>query len=180
MLTTTTPQVTYVADGATLAYSFAFKMWAATVESEIAVVYQDGESDEATLTLTTNYTISATNNDYSSGGTVTLVTGSSYITSGKTITIKSDLLRQQTFGLDVGGDLNPDDLETVLDRYVRMLQEAELYGSVAQTAISAFYQTQLEKTTAKAARETLLIYPVIMCYDGEVLTYENEVLTWVA
>ena len=52
--------------------------------------------------------MSAANNDYSSGGTVTLATGSSYITSGKTLTIRSELPRTQTYNLDTGGDLNLD------------------------------------------------------------------------
>ena len=175
-LTTTTPSVTYTADGATLAYDFTFKMWQATVEDELVVVYQEGESDEATLALNTDYTISAANNDYSSGGTVTLVTGSSYITSGKTITIKSDLLRSQTMSLEVGGALNPITLEDILDRITRMIQEVELYDSVAQTSISAFYVTQLAKTTAKAAREALLIYPNIICIDNAVVCNNNEVV----
>jgi len=175
-LTTTTPSVTHATDGVTLAFSFAFKMWQATVEDELVVVYQEGESDEATLALTTDYTISAANNDYSSGGTVTLVTGSSYITSGKTITIKSDLLRSQTMSLEVGGSLNPLTLVEQLDRLVRMIQEVELYGSVAQTSISAFYVTQLAKTTAKAAREALLIYPNIVCSFDVVLCCNNEIV----
>ncbi len=178
-LTTTTPQVTYDTDGSTLEYDFAFKMWLATVEDEIAVVFQEGESDEATLALNTDYTLSAPNNNYSSGGTVTLVTGSAYAVTGKTITIKSDLLRQQTYDLQHGGSLNTDSLETVLDRYVRMIQEAELQGTIEQTAITAFMKTLLTDTTAEEARETLLIYPVIVTYNGDVVTYNGEVVTYV-
>jgi hypothetical protein len=179
-LATTTPQVTHNTDGATLAFDFTFKMWQATVEDEIAVVFQSGESDEATLALTTDYTLSAPNNDYSSGGTVTLVTGSDYAVTGKTITIKSDLLRQQTYDLQHGDGMNPTSLETILDKYVRMIQEAELQGTIEQTEITAYMKTLLAKTTAAAARDTLLIYPAILCYEGNVLTHENEVLTWVA
>lgn len=179
-LATTTPQITYDTDGATLAFDFSFKMWQATVEDEIAVVFNEGETDEATLALTTDYTLSAPNNDYSSGGTVTLVSGSDYAADGNTITIKSDLLRQQEYDLQHGGALNTESLETVLDRYVRMIQEAELQGTVEQTAITAFYITQLTKTTAEAARASLLIYPVVMVHEGKILTYEGEILTWVA
>lgn len=129
-LATTTPQVTYDTDGVTLAFDFTFKMWRATVEDEIAVVFQDGESDEATLAITADYTLSSPNNDYSSGGTVTLVADSAYAVTGKTITIKSDLLRKQEYDLKHGGELNPESLEAVLDRYVRMIQEAELQGTI--------------------------------------------------
>lgn len=176
MLTVTTPQVSYTADGATLAFDFTFKMWADTIDNEITVVFQEGETDEATLALTTDYTLSAANNDYSTGGTVTLVTGSAYITSGKTITIKSSLLRSQTYGLDFGGDINPDSLEKVLDRYVRMIQEAELQGTIEQTAISAFYKTQVTKTTAKLARESLQIAESVVCHDDQVICRDNEVV----
>jgi len=180
MLTTTTPQVTANTDGATLAFDFNFKMWQTTVEDELAVVFQEGETDEATLVVNTDYTLSASNNDYSSGGTVTLVAGSVYAADNKTITIKSVLLRKQTYDLEHGGALNTDSLETVLDRYVRMIQEAELQGSIEQTAITQFYITQLTKSTAETARDSLLMYPVIMCFEGEILVYEGEVLTYVA
>ncbi len=176
-LTVTTPKVTQNTDGSTLDFSFSFKMWQATVEDEIAVIFQEGESDEATLALTTDYTLSAPNNDYSTGGTVSLVAGSVYAVTGKTITIKSDLTRSQTYELETGGDISPDTLEQVLDRYVRMIQEAELNGTIEQTALSAFYITQLLKTSAEAARDSLLIYSVIVCVDNAVVCVDNEVVT---
>ncbi len=178
-LATTTPQVTADTDGSNLAFDFEFKMWQSTVEDEIAVIFNEGEDDEATLTLTTDYTLSAPNNNYSSGGTVTLVAGSTYAATGNTITIKSDLLRSQEYNLETGGDLNVITLEEVLDRYVRMIQEAELQGTIEQTAITTFYKTQLTKTTAAEARDSLLIYPVIQCYENDVQCYENEIQTYV-
>jgi len=176
-LATTTPQVTLDTDGSTLAFDFDFKMWQATVEDEIAVVFQEGETDEATLAFGTDYTLSAPNNNYDTGGTVTLVSDSDYAVTGKTITIKSDLLRSQEYDLKHGGGLNPESLETVLDRYVRMIQEAELQGTIEQTAITAFYITQLTKTTAKAARETLEIYSAIVCNQNQVVCNQNKVVT---
>ena len=124
-----------------------------------------------------DYTLSAPNNDYSDGGTVSLVAGSDYAADGNTITIKSALLRQQTYDLEHGGVLNPDSLEAVLDRYVRMIQEAELQGSIEQTALSSYMKTLLTDTTAKEARDTLLIYPVIMCIGNAVVCVDNEVVT---
>lgn len=177
MLATTTPQITLNTDGATLAFDFEFKMWQATIEDELAVVFNEGETDEATLAFTTDYTLSAPNNDYSSGGTVTLVTGSDYAVTGKTITIKSALLRSQTYDLEHGGQLNTDSLETVLDRYIRMIQEAELQGAIEQTALSSYMKTLLTDTTAAEARDTLLIYPVIVCKDNAVVCKNNEVVT---
>ena len=136
-LTTTTPRVTPNTDGVTLAFDFDFKMWSATVGDELAVIFNEGVTDEeATLELGTDYTLSAPNNDYSDGGTVTLVTGSEYAADGNVITIKSALLRKQEYDLEHGGVLNPDSLETVLDRMVRIIQEAELFGTIEQTAIT--------------------------------------------
>lgn len=178
-LTTTTPQITYDTDGATLAFDFSFKMWSATVSSELAVVFNEGETDEATLTVVTDYTLSAPNNEYDDGGTVTLVSGSAYAADGNTLTIKSALSRSQTYDLEHGGALNTDSLETVLDRYVRMIQEAELQGTIEQTAITTYMKTLLTDTTAAEARDTLLMYPVIQCYENDVQCYENEVQTYV-
>lgn len=162
-LTITTPQIEYTMDGATLAFDFAFKMWQATVEDEIVVVYQEGESDEATLALATDYSLSAANNDYSSGGTVTLNTGSAYITAGKTLLIKSAVPRSQTYNIEHGGGLNEASLEQTLDRQTRMIQEAETYDSISQTALDS---------SIKA------LFGNILCYEGDVLTYENDILTF--
>lgn len=177
-LSTTTPQVTYDTNG-TLAFDFIFKMWTATVDDEIAVVFNVDETDETTLELNTDYTLSAPNNDYKDGGTVTLVTGSAYAAADNTITIKSALRRKTEYDLQHGGELNTATLIIEIERLVRMVQEAESQGTIEQTAITAFYKTQLTKATAEEARKTLLIYPVILCYEGNVLTYENEILTYV-
>lgn len=176
MLTTTTPKVPHNTDGETLAFDFEFKMWTATVADELAVIFNEGEDDEAALALTTDYTLSAANNDYTDGGTVTLVTGSAYAANGNTITIKSALLRKQEYDLERGGPLKPDSLETVLDRYVRMIQEAELFGTIEQTAITQFYKTQLTKATAEAAKDTLDIYSVIVCNEGHIVTNQERVV----
>ena len=178
-LSTTTPKVTLDTDGSTLAFDFSFKMWVSAVETELAVVFNEDETDEATLALNTDYTLSAPNNDYTDGGTVTLVTGSDYAADGNTITIKSALSRNMEYNLQHGGQLDTDALETILERMVRMVQEAELEGTIEQTAITAFYKTQLTKASAAAARDSLLIYPVVLVHNGEVLTHEGQVLTHV-
>lgn len=178
-LSTTTPKETKNTDGSVLAFDFSFKMWSAAVETELAVVFNEGETDEATLALNTDYTLSAPNNDYKDGGTVTLVTGSDYAANGNTITIESALTRSQTYDLEHGGALNTDSLETVLDRMVRIIQELELSGAIEQTALSSYMKTLLTDTTAQEARDTLLIYPPVLVYEGEVLTYEGEILTYV-
>ena len=162
-LSITTPQIEYTMDGATLAFDFAFKMWQATVEDEIVVVFQEGETDEATLSLATDYSLSAPNNDYSSGGTVTLNSGSAFITNGKTLLIKSSVPRSMTLVLKNNDGLNVDALEVDLERKTRMIQEAETYSSISQTALDS---------SIKA------LFANILVYEGDVLTYENDVLTF--
>lgn len=175
-LSTTTPRVTTDTDGSTLEFDFTFKMWSAAVETELAVVFNEDETDEATLEINTDYTLSAPNNDYKDGGTVTLVAGSEYAADGNTITIKSALIRSQTYGLEHGGALNPDTLETILDRMVRIIQEAELFGTIEQTALSSYMKTLLTDTTAKEARNTLQIYPVIVCNENQIVCNENHIV----
>lgn len=161
-LSTTTPQIEYTMDGGTLAFDFAFKMWQAAINDEIEVVYQEGETDEATLSVATDYTLSAANNDYSSGGTVTLNTGSAYITSGKKLLIKSSVPRSQTYNIEPGGGLNEASLEQVLDRQARMIQEAEAYSSISQTALDS---------SIKA------LFADIVVHDGNVITHNGDIIT---
>ncbi len=175
-LASTTPQITYNGDGSTVEFDFAFKMWTATVSDELAVIIDEGESTEETLIYGTDYSLSAPNNDFSSGGTVTV---EETYTSAQTITIKSSLTRSQEFGFINNDKLDVPNLETAADRLIRIIQELELSGAIEQTAITDFYKTQLTKTTAKAARETLVIYPPVLVYEGEVLVYEDEVLIYV-
>ncbi len=162
-LSTTTPQIAYNMDGFTLEYDFPFKMWQGTENDETVVIYQEGETDEATLAVGTDYTLSAANNDYSSGGTVTLSTGSSYITAGKTLLIKSSVPRSQTYNIEYGGGLNEALLEKVLDRQARMIQEAEAFSSISQTALD---------NSIKA-----LFADILVDESGNVLTHNGNILT---
>lgn len=164
MLTTTAPQIEYTMNGVTLAFAFEFKMWRPTVADEINAVYQEGETDEATLSINTDYTLSAPNNDYSTGGTVTLNSGSSYITAGKKLLIKSSLPRSMTVNLNTGGGLNLPSLEIQLERYVRMLQEAETYSSISQTALDVSILANLSKVVTYKGD--------VVCYNGDIVTYD--------
>ncbi len=161
MLTSTPRTITYSTNGSTLAFDFSFKMWRETIETDIVVVFQEGESDEATLLEATDFTLIAANNDYSSGGTVTLNTGSIYAVNGKTITIRSELPRTQTYNLETGGDLDLDNLETVLDRQTAMIKEAEEQQSISQTLTVAAVNAQLA---------------LVMIHDGSVVTYNNDIV----
>ena len=175
-LASTTPQVTYNGDGATVDFDFSFPMWTSTVTTELAVILDVDEDTEETLVYGTDYTLSASNNDYSSGGTVT--TTETYA-STQTITIRSSLTRSQEFSFTTNDTLNTENLEAAADRLVRMVQEAELQGTIEQTEITTYMKTLLTKTAAAAARDSLLIYPVVQCYENEIQCYENEIQTYV-
>ena len=162
-LSATTRRIEYTMNGSTLAFDFAFKMWQRSVRDEVVVVFQKDETDEATLSVNTDYTLSAPNNNYDTGGTVTLATGSAYITSGKTLLIKSALPRTQTYDLQHGGELNTDSLKTILDRMTAMIKEAEEEGSISQTALD---------NSIKARFADILVDK-----DGNVLTHDGDVLT---
>ncbi len=177
MLTTTTPKVTANTDGSTLEFDFTFKMWAATVATELAVIFNEDETDEATLVLNTDYTLNAPNNDYSTGGTVTLATDSDYAATGNTITIKSALALSQNVNFEIGGGLSEEDLEEALDRNTRINQESRLFGTIESTELTAYIKTLLNDSTAKEARDTLLIAPTMVCKNNEIVCKDNEIVT---
>lgn len=175
-LSATTRYETHNTDGSTLAFDFAFKMWSDKISDELVVVFNEGETDKKDLILNTHYTLSAPNNDYEDGGTVTLVTGSPYAADGNVITIKSTVARSQTYSLERGGGLNEETLVTVLDRFAAMIIEAIEQGTIEQTAITQFYKTQLTKSTAAEARDTLDIYSVIVCNENQIVCNENQIV----
>lgn len=177
-LATTTPKVTYDTDGATLAFDFTFKMWAAGVSSELAVIFNEDEDDEATLVVDTDYTLSAPNNDYSSGGTVTLATGSAYAANGNTITIKSALAVEQELEIPYTGGFPPKSVEYQFDKVIRIIQQIVLDGGISSTAASAYIETLLNDASAAEARRTLGIYSYdeILVHNNEILFYGNEIV----
>lgn len=62
--------VQFNCDGATVDFDFDFGV---SSSADIEVIITDEDDAETILVITTNYTVAATNDDYSSGGTVTTV-----------------------------------------------------------------------------------------------------------
>lgn len=98
-------------------YDFHFGVGAT---SEVKVVLTDESSVETILTETTHYTISATNSDFSSGGTVTTV--SAYAAPNK-ITIVSNVPLTQESDFTEGMATLYETFESGLDKLTRIVQQ---------------------------------------------------------
>lgn len=120
-VTVTASKVTYNGDGAQTAFTFSFKIFATT---DLDVVITDADGIETTLTITTNYTVAALNNDFSNGGTVTVLAGSIPAT-GEKITILRDLPITQTFSYTEGGKFPVSDHQDAIDKATLVSQEVD-------------------------------------------------------
>lgn len=172
---TTTPKVTYDTDGATVAFDFSFKL-VTDLSSELQVTLINTSDDsETTLVEDTDFTVSAPNNDYSSGGTVTTV---ETYDAGYELVIETGLAVKQELSIPYTGGFPPKSVEQQLDYLTRLIQQLILDGGIENTALSSYMKTFLSDSTAAEARDTLLIFPPILCYEGETLVFENEILTY--
>ncbi len=112
----------YIGNGSTRDFAFP---WPITDTSDVEVIIRTiaTEADDV-LTETTDYAISAINNDYSSGGTVTTV--ATYESTSQ-ITIRRDTPPTQNTGLVVSGSnvLREDSLEDAYDKLTRLFQELQ-------------------------------------------------------
>jgi hypothetical protein len=105
-------------NGATVAFPFAFKVFAT---SDVLVVLTDSAGTETTLTLTTHYSVSLNaDQDASPGGTVTTV--ATYAT-GNTITIGSDVPYTQAVNLTNNGGFYPDVINAAFDKLTILIQQ---------------------------------------------------------
>lgn len=101
-------------------FSFTFPI---TETSDLVVILRvTATGVETVLRETTHYEVSATNNDYSSGGTVTTV---SAYASGRTLTIIRDVPESQEADLEDSKVLRLAALEGALDRLTLQVQDLE-------------------------------------------------------
>lgn len=113
-----TSRVKYNCSGGT-DYAFTFGV---SATSEIQVILTNSAGVETTLTETTHYSISAVNNDYSSGGTVTTV--ASYA-AGNTITILRNVPLTQASDFEEGMPTLYETFEEGLDKLTRITQQQQ-------------------------------------------------------
>jgi hypothetical protein len=139
-------------------YDFTFKIFDPTDLTVILLTVATGESE--TLDLTDDYTVSAVNNDFSSGGTVTTVATYS---SDYEIWIVRSVPYTQPSDLEEAGRIPSNTLDEIHDRIVIQIQQ--LYEIVARGfitqpwsegfVVSDFISTFLDDEDAATARATL-------------------------
>lgn len=115
-VSTTAEKDQYTLTGAGTAFAFTFKIFA---ETELVVIREDTAGVETTLTLTTDYTVSAS--PWETGGTVTTITN---YTDG-ILTIKRALPRTQTKSYTTASEFPAATHEEALDRAIILIQELE-------------------------------------------------------
>jgi len=91
MIPTITSKKQYNCDGSQTVFSFDFKIFSKT---DIVVILTDSDGIESILTYITDYTVSATNNDFSQGGDVTTV--ATYASGNKITVMRVIDFKQET------------------------------------------------------------------------------------
>ena len=113
----TTSKNSFIGDGATSAFSYTFRIFAA---SDLVVTVNDLTTD-IPLVLTTDYTVSGVGS--ASGGLVTLLGAFAPLTSLHTVTIERVLPLTQLTDLRNQGSYLPETVEDQFDRVVMMIQQ---------------------------------------------------------
>ena len=110
----------FAANGSSTTFNFTFRL---TNQTEMAaVVRADSTGVDTALTLNIDYTLSATNNDFSNGGTLT--TTATYA-SGNTLILHREALRTQTVNLIQGQAMPAEATETTFDKQTMAIQDID-------------------------------------------------------
>jgi hypothetical protein len=110
----------YTCNGATVTFSFSFKVFAAS--TDLAVVLADADGDETDLVYSTDYSVSLNSDQNANpGGTITTV--STYAT-GYFITILSDVPATQNTSIPSPSAFSPTVIEAALDRLTALVLDA--------------------------------------------------------
>ncbi|MFW6121292.1 MAG: hypothetical protein ACOC80_10410, partial [Petrotogales bacterium] len=117
MIETDSNRTSYSCDGVQTDFTFSFKIFE---KDDLTVILTDSDGNETTLSRPGEYTVSATNEDYSNGGTVTTV---DTYAAGNTITIIREIAYKQESDYTVGGPLPAETLENNLDRLTMLAQQ---------------------------------------------------------
>lgn len=119
--TTSVKMPLYTCDGSDKTFTFNFPITDSTGIKVVKLTVADGT--ETTLTKDIDYTVSATNNDYSSGGTVTTTTA--YSSAYKILLIRNTPLTQTTDLITDSGVLRTQTLVDTVDKQMMISQELQ-------------------------------------------------------
>jgi hypothetical protein len=133
-VSSSTSRVKYSCNGSVTEFAFTFGVGAT---SEIQVIYTDTTGTETVLTETTHYAVSATNNDFESGGKVTTV--ATYAT-GTYITILRNVPLTQASDFTENRATLYETFEDGLDKNIRIdQQQQEEINRIPKLAKSSAY-----------------------------------------
>jgi microcystin-dependent protein len=119
-VTETTNKTTYDCNGSVTNFVFSFPIVGTDTSQIMVILREESTGDETTLAETTHYTVSAVNNDYSGGGTVTTVDTYS---GDYQLTILRDTPRTQTTDLTESRILRASTLENAYDKITLIAQD---------------------------------------------------------
>ncbi len=110
----------FPANGSSTTFNFTFRL---TDQTELqALVRADSTGVDTALELNVDYTLSATNNDFSSGGTLTTT---DTLASGNTLILHREALRTQTVNLIQGQAMPAEATETTFDKQTLAIQDID-------------------------------------------------------
>ena len=112
---------TYLPDGVVTTFSYPHPFESRTDLKITQRIIATGV--DTTLVLDTDYTISATNDDYTSGATITTIGASSPQPSTNRLIVERNEVYSQTVGLPQGEKIPSKTLTDALDRAVRLIQQ---------------------------------------------------------
>lgn len=118
VVSTTTSRISYSTGSSVVAFTFPFPI--VSTSDLIVILRTTSTGAESVLAETTNYTVSATNNDYSAGGTITTV---STYASGYTLLIMRNTPQTQGTDLDDSGTRRFEAIEQALDKLTYLTQQ---------------------------------------------------------
>jgi len=151
--------VQYDCDGSTKAFTFS---WPVGATSEVEVVLKLTSTEVETVLETTHYAVSATNNDYSSGGTVTTV--DTYANT-YTLTIRRDTAKTQDATIVDTRTLRLAAIQDGLDKLTRLIQD--LFEEVGRCLKIPKTETTDVEIESEINRAGMFLY----CNDDGELTF---------
>lgn len=154
-ISTTSRLAQFVGSGATATFPFAFKVFEETDLEVITLTVATGAI--ATLSLTTDYSVSLNaDQDTSPGGTITLTAGN--LATGSNLTITTAIPELQGLDLANAGAFYPDTINAALDLLTVLVQQLQQQANLALQAPLTDYGASLTLPPAAERAGQLLMF----------------------